>query len=231
MPAVRGAGPVTAQCSSVSFCAAEHETRYGAAQATSISGELYWSGRRDLNPRPPVPQTGALTGLRHAPTGTAGTIGLSAPVVLINEFDRMLQPCRKDPKGLFRGQSHQDHPIKVTSNSVRRNLKRVSAGNRARWGSRKLARGSNHNFRASTLRARSRCEKRKKCHASAYWRSRAGPRSRSRSSRRHTARCKTERQTPVSSWSPLANPRDPHSPLVQKCVVQTHRTRCSIIND
>src|SRR5262245_6834297 len=34
-----------------------------------------WSGRRDLNPRPPVPQTGALTGLRHAPTGTARTIG------------------------------------------------------------------------------------------------------------------------------------------------------------
>jgi len=86
---------------------------------------------------------------------------LSAPVVLINEFDRMLQPCRKDPKGLFRGQSHQDHPTKVTSNSVRRNLKRVSAGNRARWSRRKLARGSNHNFRASTLWARSRCEKEK----------------------------------------------------------------------
>ena len=34
-----------------------------------------WSGRRDLNSRPPVPQTGALTGLRHAPTGTARTIG------------------------------------------------------------------------------------------------------------------------------------------------------------
>src|ERR1700679_1946317 len=26
-----------------------------------------WSERRDLNPRPPVPQTGALTRLRHAP--------------------------------------------------------------------------------------------------------------------------------------------------------------------
>ena len=37
---------------------------------------LFWSGRRDLNPRPPVPQTGALTGLRHAPTGTARTIGM-----------------------------------------------------------------------------------------------------------------------------------------------------------
>jgi hypothetical protein len=26
-----------------------------------------WSERRDLNSRPPVPQTGALTGLRYAP--------------------------------------------------------------------------------------------------------------------------------------------------------------------
>ena len=37
---------------------------------------IFWSGRRDLNSRPPVPQTGALTGLRHAPTGTARTIGM-----------------------------------------------------------------------------------------------------------------------------------------------------------
>ena len=28
---------------------------------------LFWSERRDLNPGPPVPQTGALTGLRYAP--------------------------------------------------------------------------------------------------------------------------------------------------------------------
>lgn len=30
---------------------------------------LEWSERRDLNSRPPVPQTGALTGLRYAPSG------------------------------------------------------------------------------------------------------------------------------------------------------------------
>ena len=29
-----------------------------------------WSERRDLNSGPPVPQTGALTGLRYAPTDT-----------------------------------------------------------------------------------------------------------------------------------------------------------------
>ena len=28
----------------------------------------FWSERRDSNPRPLVPQTSALTGLRHAPT-------------------------------------------------------------------------------------------------------------------------------------------------------------------
>ena len=53
-----------------------------------------WSGRRDLNPRPLVPQTSALTGLRHAPTGTARTLGLSASAVLTTELARMLQPCR-----------------------------------------------------------------------------------------------------------------------------------------
>ena len=31
-----------------------------------------WSERRDLNPRPPVPQTGALTRLRHAPIPNIG---------------------------------------------------------------------------------------------------------------------------------------------------------------
>ena len=34
----------------------------------AASSEVFWSGRRDLNPRPLVPQTSALTGLRHAPT-------------------------------------------------------------------------------------------------------------------------------------------------------------------
>jgi hypothetical protein len=29
---------------------------------------FFWSERRDSNSRPPVPQTGALTGLRYAPT-------------------------------------------------------------------------------------------------------------------------------------------------------------------
>src|SRR5262249_62165332 len=45
-----------------------------------LAGFFGWSGRRDLNPRPLVPQTSALTGLRHAPTETARTIGLSAYV-------------------------------------------------------------------------------------------------------------------------------------------------------
>src|SRR5258706_7840589 len=32
-----------------------------------VKSKNYWSERRDLNSRPPVPQTGALTRLRHAP--------------------------------------------------------------------------------------------------------------------------------------------------------------------
>src|SRR5262249_47105192 len=39
--------------------------------------EGIWSERRDLNSGPPVPQTGALTGLRYAPTD-AGTINSMA---------------------------------------------------------------------------------------------------------------------------------------------------------
>ncbi len=33
-----------------------------------VSPYLYWSGRRDLNPRPSDPQSDALAKLRHAPT-------------------------------------------------------------------------------------------------------------------------------------------------------------------
>ena len=40
--------------------------RYGVAVGTS------WSGGGDLNSRPPVPQTGALTELRYAPKPCAG---------------------------------------------------------------------------------------------------------------------------------------------------------------
>src|SRR4029079_9939043 len=39
-------------------------------------GAKYWSERRDSNSRPPVPQTGALTGLRYAPTRQRVRCGL-----------------------------------------------------------------------------------------------------------------------------------------------------------
>src|ERR1035437_5787650 len=57
----------------------------------SIFWAKCWSGRRDLNSRPPVPQTGALTGLRHAPTGTARTIGMR-PCPRNNAHPRLLTP-------------------------------------------------------------------------------------------------------------------------------------------
>ncbi len=39
-----------------------------AAPGSAHDHSAKWSERGDLNSRPPVPQTGALTGLRHAPT-------------------------------------------------------------------------------------------------------------------------------------------------------------------
>src|SRR6266540_4159355 len=41
-----------------------------AGTSFPFSSMLYWSERRDLNSGPPVPQTGALTGLRYAPKAT-----------------------------------------------------------------------------------------------------------------------------------------------------------------
>src|SRR5215470_16854424 len=73
------------------------EARHSLALKFFFGSEGCWSGRRDLNPRPPVPQTGALTGLRHAPTGTARTRTTrpAADVVLTGVSVRMLHSCRK----------------------------------------------------------------------------------------------------------------------------------------
>jgi hypothetical protein len=46
------------------FCARGANQR--PARSADLTG-VCWSERRDLNPGPPVPQTGALTGLRYAP--------------------------------------------------------------------------------------------------------------------------------------------------------------------
>jgi hypothetical protein len=49
---------------------------------SSFSG-VFWSERRDLNSRPPVPQTGALTGLRYAPNDDA--------TIVIGHFSRNMR--------------------------------------------------------------------------------------------------------------------------------------------
>ena len=79
------------------FCNAVGIEFLGCCKKSLFFGAV-WSGRRDLNSRPLVPQTSALTGLRHAPTGTARTIGLSATVDLISVSARMSQPYYKRPK-------------------------------------------------------------------------------------------------------------------------------------
>ena len=53
-------------CRSVPFSTAMGAE--GALRNPAFSG-VSWSERRDLNSGPPVPQTGALTGLRYAPPG------------------------------------------------------------------------------------------------------------------------------------------------------------------
>jgi hypothetical protein len=62
-----------------------------------------WSERRDLNPGPPVPQTGALTGLRYAPSMArtialivvrgkkAHSIGISSPLPVMQGADSSRQ--------------------------------------------------------------------------------------------------------------------------------------------
>src|SRR5215467_12171289 len=45
----------------------------------STKSLILWSERRDLNSGPPVPQTGALTGLRYAPPLYQGTSTLMSP--------------------------------------------------------------------------------------------------------------------------------------------------------
>ena len=74
---------------------------------------ISWSERRDLNSGPPVPQTGALTGLRHAPppyqrTSTLMSRGLQGPApakeargsVDVSLAVRLTRPCT--PKGQCR---------------------------------------------------------------------------------------------------------------------------------
>src|ERR1700747_3198952 len=53
------------QCGPTAMSSVEPRGR-PIAEAFDFSG-IAWSERRDLNSGPPVPQTGALTGLRYAP--------------------------------------------------------------------------------------------------------------------------------------------------------------------
>jgi hypothetical protein len=50
------------------YCDSEDKTK--SAESADFKGVI-WSERRDLNSGPPVPQTGALTGLRYAPSQSA----------------------------------------------------------------------------------------------------------------------------------------------------------------
>ena len=64
-----------------------------------------WSERRDLNPRPLVPQTSALTGLRHAPTGRAykeaGAMAQQTPPRIQSALIVLLNQCRIEQATAF----------------------------------------------------------------------------------------------------------------------------------
>src|SRR3954452_3840158 len=64
--------------------------RMNSPIAAYAAASLKWSERRDLNSRPPVPQTGALTRLRHAPIPVKGAFYPS---------NFCLSPCAKGLAG------------------------------------------------------------------------------------------------------------------------------------
>ena len=66
--------------------------------ASTPASMICWSERRDSNSRPPVPQTGALTGLRHAPNRSAR----QAP-----RGSAFLAPVRGGSKWLRRTRHHR----------------------------------------------------------------------------------------------------------------------------
>jgi integrase len=103
----------------VPFCSVfgDGGARAGSANTPDFTG-LFWSERRDLNPGPPVPQTGALTGLRYAPTGkvSIATIGVSR-----NKLDKPgVSSLVRQPTSTDRGphQSPQLRPATLANRSL-----------------------------------------------------------------------------------------------------------------
>jgi hypothetical protein len=64
------------------FLYCDSANKEGSTESADFQ-RVFWSERRDLNSRPPVPQTGALTGLRHAPM---------AATIVIGHIDRNIPP-------------------------------------------------------------------------------------------------------------------------------------------
>ena len=65
------------------------------SSVTRVPGK--WSERRDLNSRPPVPQTGALTGLRHAPSQDLWFCLLNARASISSWRRKLAEPVPSNP--------------------------------------------------------------------------------------------------------------------------------------
>ena len=57
-----------------------------SALPLSYTRKILWSGREDLNLRPPAPKAGALAKLRHAPTGLSIIELTSAMIPYLNRY-------------------------------------------------------------------------------------------------------------------------------------------------
>ncbi len=82
-----------------------------------------WSERRDLNPGPPVPQTGALTGLRYAPPG-------QWPMLYAARSGRARAAAGDGQVG-FRSGRTRPHRLEIEAMVSNRDIGFVRAGDRA----------------------------------------------------------------------------------------------------
>ena len=78
--------------------------------------EMYWSGRADLNGRPPAPKAGALTRLRYAPTPKIPIAKYQAPNKFRLPIHQMTKTDASDPviALLFNTSVLQRQPPKIT---------------------------------------------------------------------------------------------------------------------
>ena len=110
LPGCAVAGPAAFSCPhrlcpGYAFLTCSGHRVFGVSVEKCLSFRAFSVKAAGLNPRPLVPQTSALTGLRHAPTGTARIIASARLIGLTNLVaccnlvaPRRLSPLRRGPQ-------------------------------------------------------------------------------------------------------------------------------------